>query len=115
MELHGVDILLFEDGGKFCSVRAGRNRGFIRVARGVRMSEIEVCVFGDALQQARLALYRDLIPAHVRELYVGWQSADSSWQQMQTVQLRRFFAGFIQDLQPEADAQERHASMDCID
>src|SRR6266481_8767379 len=103
MKLYGEDILLFDDGGKFRAVGAGRNCSFIRIARGIRMSEIEVRVLVDASQQARLALFRDLIPAHVRELYVGRQSADSSRQKVQAAELRRFLAGLVQYLQPETD------------
>jgi hypothetical protein len=51
----------------------------------------------------------------VRELYAGWQSADGSWQEIQAVEMRRFFAGLEQDLQAEADAEKRDSFVASVD
>src|SRR5260370_25309540 len=115
MELLGVDIFVFDSGGEFHAVRAGRGGRVMQIERGIRMRKIKICANVDACEEGRLALLCDLIPAHVRELY-GWrQCANDSGQQIQTLELPGFFARPKKDLQSKTDPQERNAAVHGVD
>ncbi len=49
------------------------------------------------------------------KLYLGRQGLHFSRQKIETAQLRRFFAGLVEDLQSQTNAQKRHAAVDGVD
>src|SRR5690348_12560475 len=51
----------------------------------------------------------------MRKFYAGWQGADFSWKQAETVQLRRLCTRFKEYLQPQANSKERYAAPDSVD
>src|SRR5260370_28420139 len=104
MELNGMDVLLLDDGGEFRAMGARGYWRVVRIERGIRMREIKIRSGVDACEQGRLALLFKLIPTHVRELYVWWQGADDSREEIQSLELRGLFARLEQDLEAQADS-----------
>src|SRR5260370_2921842 len=114
MELHGVNVSLFDDGGEFRAVATGGGSWAIRILRGVRVGKIKIRLRVNACEQETLALLCELVPAHVRQLH-GWQQCrNDSGQQVQTVELGGFFAGLEQNLQAQANPQKRHTSVNGV-
>src|SRR5579883_1938713 len=103
MELHGADIFAFDDRGEIDSVGADR-RGELR-GRVERVREIDERLIGKAFEQARRCNAPELVPAHVRYALIGGEAADSTRKNPKAARLRRFFAGFEQRLQTEANSK----------
>jgi len=115
MELHGVDIFVLDHGSEFRAMRAGRCSRAMLIERGVGMRKIKIGASVDVCEEGRLALFCDLIPAHVRELY-GWrQSGNDSGQQIQALELPGFFAGLKKYLQTKTDSQEGNTTLNGVD
>src|ERR1700752_5029194 len=79
------------------------------------MGKIKVRVGVDSGEQSRFAIWRNLVPTHVRKFYGGWQGADLSWQKIQAAQLRRLCARFKEHLEAETNSKEGNAPLDGAD
>src|SRR5271165_5465242 len=112
MKLDGTDIVIFNDCYELRAVHARGDASFtaIQINSRVGMREIKICVGRNVREQAGGTLDMNLIPSHVRKLHFGWQRANFSGQQIQSAQVQRFLARFVERLQTEANTEERHAS-----
>jgi hypothetical protein len=79
------------------------------------MGEIEEGIGRDAFEEARGSRELQSIPAHVWELDLCRQPAHTAGKEIEALEFRSFFAGFVKRLEAEADAEEGDAAMDGVD
>src|SRR5215468_9643330 len=108
MELHAKNISPLDRARKTAAV-LGASHSFLYHRRAKGMGVVDKRAILNAAQQARVIVYLNPIPAHVRRLYLGWKSRALSGKQSGSGCLRRLRAAFEQPLHAYADSQERNS------
>src|SRR5215469_16343940 len=111
MELHSENISTLDCARKAAAIMS-TSYCFRNHRRAIRVGVVDKRAILNAAQQARVIVYLNPIPAHVRRLYLGWKSRALSRKQSRSGYLRRLRAAFEQPLHAYADSQERNSSGD---
>src|SRR5580658_4776993 len=115
MELHGIDILLFYDGGEIRTVVRERDGFAIASGGGEGMSEIKIGASREAFEKARRPGRSKLVPSHVRELHSRGKGTNRAGEKFEASEFRSFFTGLVERLQAQADAEKRNTSLDGVE
>src|SRR5215469_18333484 len=108
MELHSENISTRDCARKAAAIMS-TSYCFRNHRRAIRVGVVDKRAILNAAQQARVIVYLNPVPAHVRRLYLGGKSRALSGKQGGSGCLRRFRAAFEQPLHAYADSQERNS------
>src|SRR5262249_21304267 len=114
VELYAGDVGGLKDGGVRDLVGA-RGGGPLVGGDVVAVGKVDQRARGHVVQEVRLGAAFEFVPAHVRDARAAGEAADDAGKDAEAADFGGFFAGFVESLQAEADAEEWDAGTDAAD